>query len=421
MVLIRNYLTKSRYRILLEIVGQSIKPLSSTQIVHQMKGFGKYGYKMIDELCPTSERLDVKLFTWGKVPSTHEKNNMAYLDQKSAEQIQRKFFEKLASVYGLNWLDEDFGPKRYVDLIFEKADHESVFKISYGSYGNIIIKLNRNEEAAKLSIKFDDREILSETLRAISNRGGLGIYRSAYNHFPKYIGVLNSKSQSLIDYYGDYSSDSNKEPDEILAIDSEIKTMRDNRRNWTYYLNIRGLLLYAVAINKEEEGEGKKKNLYISTSQNHKTKSRGRKKGTRSYNILMSKILKNMVENHTNEVPFLMFYNEFKNILPPNFTIKKIKEISYELQYQLDTMDIEELRYFVTKRYYAMITNYFGILESVSIVDYISIGKEGIRKILEYRKKMLEYLIKNVTKEQKQYQKAYRIYAGDYEALFTSA
>ena len=53
MTLNRNHLTKNkRYRILLEIVGKSKVPLTSTEIVHQTEGFGKYGYQMIEELCP---------------------------------------------------------------------------------------------------------------------------------------------------------------------------------------------------------------------------------------------------------------------------------------------------------------------------------------------------------------------------------
>ena len=50
-----------------------------------------------------------------------------------------------------------------------------------------------------------------------------------------------------------------------------------------------------------------------------------------------------MTKNHLKEIPFLMFYHEFLDILPTNFSVNVIKELAYELQFQLDIVEIENL------------------------------------------------------------------------------
>ena len=122
-----------------------------------------------------------------------------------------------------------------------------------------------------------------------------------------------------------------------------------------------------------------------------------------------------MTKNHPKEIPFLMFYHEFLDILPINFSVKVIKELAYELQFQLDIVEIEDLRYYVTKRYYSKITNHIGLRERMSY--FRDFNKKVIRKILEYRKQMLSYLIKNVKIEKDEYEKAYQRYVKDLDEL----
>jgi hypothetical protein len=413
MPLNRNHLTiNKRYQILLEAVGKVSVPLTSTQIVHQMKGFGKYGYRMIEELCPR-EKLDLRLFTWSQVRGTDETMEMPRNQKYDAVGIRNRVFRKLTSIYGINWFGGDLEQLKCANLKLQRDDHENRLRFYYDSLNEITIKLDPIVGDAKLLIKLDGKEMEPETLRAVKKKGELGIYKPDYISFGRYLTpVLNKRSQELIDRYKNYVP-SGEESDDLdwFVMDHTI----NNRRNWTYSLNIRGLMLYALSVYKEELKSSKKDDSSKLTTDDKINKKRGRKKGARSYNIQISKILENMTKNFPKEIPFLMFYQELLDILPTNFSVKVIKELAYELQFQLDNIDIEDLRYYVTKRYYAKITNHIGLRERISYLR--DFNKNGIQKILEYRKEMLSYLIKNVKIEQDQYEKAYQRYVKDSDEL----
>ena len=122
------------------------------------------------------------------------------------------------------------------------------------------------------------------------------------------------------------------------ALISLVSQIESDRRNWKYYLNTRGLILYILAMMTEEQTSGRQKNVEI------------------------SKALQNIGENFKGEFSFLMHYREIKEIYDKMaedrhrsdyeyFQVKCLKQIALELQYSLDTLNKNDLDYYITKRY----------------------------------------------------------------------
>jgi hypothetical protein len=155
-----------------------------------------------------------------------------------------------------------------------------------------------------------------------------------------------------------------------MSIESRGET---NRRNWQYSLNIRGLILYVLCMIKQEEEEG------------------------RIRNVEMSKVLQNLSENYWKEFPFLIYYKEVKELYDNEgrsdyeyFQVKHIKQIALELQNNIDTIDKEDLDYYVTKRYYEGVTWHF-VSPIFHHPPFATFGVELVSPVI------IKYVIHNLT------------------------
>lgn len=104
--------------------------------------------------------------------------------------------------------------------------------------------------------------------------------------------------------------------------------------------------------------------------------------------------------------PFLSYYNEYKYYLPTNFAIQTLKEISLELQNKLEEMDIAEIKYFVTEKFFHRLEWFFWqthtsfdspcpdmpLIEQRKMID-----DKGIFTLEKYQKEIRTYLV--LTKE----------------------
>jgi hypothetical protein len=142
---------------------------------------------------------------------------------------------------------------------------------------------------------------------------------------------------------------------------------------------------------------------------------RGRKKGDMSYDPRrIDKTLGIISDNHLEIFPFLSNYRGFKEALPKNYLIDVLKQVAEELQYLLDTTVISFLKYWITRRYYAAITDYFGGLERISPFLYLkNIDAEIPTKLKEYRIQMLNDMLNYLTREMLNRKQALERYSAD--------
>jgi hypothetical protein len=75
-----------------------------------------------------------------------------------------------------------------------------------------------------------------------------------------------------------------------MAIISVVSEIESDRRNWKYSLNTRGLILHVLGMIKEENEDGRVRNVQISS------------------------VLKNLSENYGDEFAFLVHFSEIEKL-----------------------------------------------------------------------------------------------------------
>jgi hypothetical protein len=93
--------------------------------------------------------------------------------------------------------------------------------------------------------------------------------------------------------------------------------------------------------------------------------------------------------------PFLSFYNTYKDKLPTNLAVNILLDIAEDLSNEFETMDITEIKYKVTERFFSHIENYFWesrwMTES-RITDRYSISDETFSTLRKYQSEIRNYL-----------------------------
>lgn len=379
------------YRRLLHIIGKSRKPLSSTQI--EEKYGSKSMYKMLNELCPTEYVIDDCLFVWEDI-----------LENQENGEYKRKLITKFNEVFGLKWHLEDGEVKEDIDLNnnnlirfkFKNSDNSGQVNIYHGQRNMIEIclehkKKNRQQNAC-MTIYEDNVEYTFKTekprivTRHYKKTSKTAIYTLKYNpNTTRYLDVtLKPKAEKLMSdkrkeegitdsefkrtqQRGDYGHTSSYSViSDIALADSfhDIREMRDNRGNWRYSLNLRGLLLYLYHENNSED-------------KTRKAKSRIRE-------VISNPILKDKAK-------FLMFWEDFKKIGFNIFDL--LLEIGREYKDQLHiSVDVErqDNNYYmrrITERFYVELQGIFRRFYFSNRTDpeyFINkLGAEKYNKILE--------------------------------------
>jgi hypothetical protein len=396
---IRKNLTREPYTILLENLGKSKQPMSSYQIKKEMGQLGStYIYDMIDELAPTKSSIDTNLFSWNAIPGTKKDHH--------------KIIKKLYKIYKLSWLKGDGSYEYYDNICFEKNNDSKIITIAYTSNNFVAIGLSGTQPNSAFIIIHNEGEKIKQVLLAKQNKNNekLDIYRQNYNPMPiRYLDItLNETAQQLISEIKSKIRISDPQINEVeLEASPEILKIKNDRQYWKYGLNIRGFIRYLLGIILLEKQKRRKEKEENKQTQRKK----GRKKGDRSFNIRIAEVIDNMSEYHRKEFPFLMYYREFVEILPRNFVIELLREIAEELQYQLESSDMDFLKYWVIRRFYGAITNYFDALEKISLIHLIrEIGEEVYNKLKNYHIDGLRYLIDYHEREKQENEQALESY-----------
>jgi hypothetical protein len=126
------------------------------------------------------------------------------------------------------------------------------------------------------------------------------------------------------------------------------------------------------------------------------------------------------VEEKSDEFPFLLYYSDFQNeyyrlkeyaTLPKYYEVELLKQIAQELRYQVDSADIDFLKYWVTRRYSGELSFYFissmnsGRLDESKDLRYLSFEKIRyyILTCLDVMKQYLKFEHSNIKGEYENY------------------
>lgn len=394
---------------MLEAIARSKEPISSHQIKKYMKGSGStYVYDMIEELVPIKRSIGKYLFDWDDLPGTLE--------------CRRKVFDKFDKMCDLNWLgrrktyeSREAERLQFELLKFEKSDDNRSLTISYNSNQiNILLSSTKsNPNTANMIIRSESKKI-ETTFVTQQKYGKLRVYLSEYTRIPiRYLNTtLSEGGLKLISQIEHRIR--NTEPDiqnDELKISPEVLRINDDRQYWRYSLNIRGFILYILGLVKTENKESDRNERQKGTNDKRK---RGRKEGDVSYDTRrIDKTLGIISDSQFEAFPFLSNYRIFKELLPKNYLINIFKQTAEELQYQLNTTDIDFLKYWITRRCYIAITNYFGLLEKVPHLYVKDIDPETRIKLRDYKIQMLSYMVNYLSDEGKVCKNALEHYRTD--------
>jgi hypothetical protein len=324
-------------------------------------------------------------------------------------------------MYDLKWLgthrtyeDRELELLQYELLKFEKSDDNKFLTISHHS-NQIGIGLSETESnIAYMIIHSRTKETIKETLVTQQKSGKLQVHLAEYTPIPiRYLNIMiNEKGQKLISEIKNQMRNAKPDVNEIeLETSEEVLKIQNDRQYWKYCLNIRGLILYILGLIKTDK---KKWNKNEGQKVRPEERKSGRKKGDGSYNRRrIDKTLELLSDNHLEVFPFLSNYRTFREVLPKNHLIDLVREVAEELQFQLDTTDIRFLKYWITKRYYTSITNYFEALKRISQFLYTKNTDLDIHiKLINFRIQMLSEMVNYLTIEEQDNKEALERYRG---------
>lgn len=368
-----KFLTNPKYRTLLWVLATSPQPLKTYEIKNKMGNkYDKYVYIMIDELHPP-DYIETFLFNWDDVPTNDAAN--------------KKLINNLKDVFSLSWLNSTNYAEgsSYRENLEGPIKSDDVILIKYGSNHSIRIEHEPNRsEAALLTI---DKKSTYPLIIKKKNKKLLAYLKQPFSKSASYLKY--SKSDHPI------SSDERSKHGDSVKLGKS--TLMSDRNNWKYSLNIRGLILYILGEIQEED----------------KKKGNQEKKG-KTHNSRIDNALSNLSKYYTDEFPFLLYYNEFREVykklagagkLEHLFNVKLIKKIAEELRDQLSNTDTESLRYWVARRYSNEIINYFDLSESILFAyQYTRISRNQVK---DFKIKAYSLLMKYLQSEYRLMKKGY--------------
>jgi hypothetical protein len=355
--------SEQNYVQILRIVGMSPKPLSSRQIeVNFTKDPSisrPHVYFMLGRLFETTTET-VSLFAWDKFPSKDNNYDL-------------KVLRKLNWIFRLNWSSLEIGDRGSIDRLIDihKSDDGKIITVEHGKQGKVVIeritdsdKQNNNNAFVTLTRVYHD-----DSNNSKQRKYRLNISKT---HDRPYVSVELDARTSHLRYLDAVLK---KEPKDF-AEEVEMGS-KDNRRNWRYVMNIRGLIRYILGEIKEEQ------------------------ESRRKHNPRISAMLKNLAENYLDRFPFLLYYDAFRQEyrrlnneekgFPRLYEVEVLKVIARELQYLVHTADHEYLRYYVTRRYSEEITKYFHRSFRLGLIG--NLGELKYETLRNYQKHILQLAI----------------------------
>lgn len=389
---------------ILRVVAKSAKPLSSGDIEKRLLGVIKLRDERVPQvysilrkvLCPQKYKYPVFLFDWNELVSsiveTWRKGETSTFDR-----VRRTLVNNFKSI-GLKFEENSIEFTRADDNLIEIKTNDSriiTVERDQGYNDHAILKVSENgKENVKQETYLDVKTVGRKQPGSGSNLNVKKIARSGNtkvqvfyqgvkgNYFERGISYLNTSlnkrskeasqmirkigRQRVIDYHQRYFT---TPPDGAMVTtdqeDSVLSEIEGNRSHWEYSLNTRGLILLVLGIIKEE-------------------------RENRTRNIEISNILKNLSENFWQDFPYLRYYEEIKKLYDrlakedkgfDYFQVTLMKRIALGLQCVIDSIDTEELNYYVTKQYSQRLTAYY-VSDAIALLGYPAGIPNTIRQYL---------------------------------------
>jgi hypothetical protein len=406
----------------------SDRPLSSWEIEQRLaspESSYTHTYYMLERLVPMQYDLE-PLFVWEQILS---EDNPDYNDE-----INKRFVRKINDIFKLKLeLDKQEAPfasnEKYIDnVVVQKSTNGDIIDVLHGhkllfeielivpeKRRLALVKREKQQEHHKASSKQTRREEHVSKMSSLTNYNAtiptpilnLFVGREKKNDnnksdngtkpLKKYKLVAKNIKEELVIYVTIFNRfdhiryldvELRREPkDDVEAIE-----MCNDRRNWLYLPNLRGLLR-VILDEVQQQQEQKRKEL----------------KKRRRRNVQLSHMLSNLSEHFPNNFPFLLYYADFRKVLKKRAQQEKnlelfseveaLKRIAVELQYQIESADIHFLQYWVTRRYIELVMDYFGysfragLIKNIIDIPYAKLEDyhlKNIAIIIDYLKSELE-------------------------------
>jgi hypothetical protein len=418
---IKKNLTKHDvYRELLYTIGTSEEPLSSTQLSNALDS--KYIFEMLKELCPTEYTKDKILLKLEDL--IENRDNATY---------KCRLIKKFNKYFELDWPVNEYNPdKKINDLnnnalitfssgLTKNTDNSELLLIviCHGKNNKVAISLDPKEKSRQRNARLDifqtvgdSPEIKKETKKSYKltierHKNETSIYTLKRNSIttarfldvtlkPKIEKLISDKRKQLEDAASelrkqreDYYYPSSKISDISLAeYFPDIREMRDNRENWRYSLNLRGLLLYLFhesnIIIFSNNSSTKNSSIY----DQRKYDKRKRKAKHRIREVISNPLI-------IKKAPFLNFWWYFEKA---GFNVVYLLlDVSREYINQLH-IDAEHDNYLlrrITERFFVELENIFYRFSDTAFSAYFikKIGVEEYNKILDKINEYREIII----------------------------
>jgi hypothetical protein len=371
---------------ILGVIGRSKVPLSANEVRKIMKqkfypgSDCRFVYQKLKQLTPTTDEIPgIRLFCYDD-----------FIEKNDAD-TNEKLVKKLEKAYGdrLKWKWKEITP---------------YFKSNPSTSCNKVVK--------KIKIEQDSNNLIDIELVPPGGEDNQNDNKDSQNYNNKiakmilihngarFTPPLITKRKNKKWYVYSLSS-------ETYHSNRELRTYLIDKSN-QYSMNLRGFLKYLA-------GESSDNNRIDKTIE---TLSECDK----YVSIKDQEFMDNSTENGQDlfrtwnyqikeNFPFLSFYKDIKKFLPEKFAAKLLKDIALELQNRLEGINIEDLKYEVTSRYYYAIANYFWSVNNPFGVPLIlsrdRIDLESRNMIIKYQLEIHRYINHNKQKETLQSEKVY--------------
>ncbi|CAN5236494.1 hypothetical protein BH18THE2_BH18THE2_34670 [soil metagenome] len=388
---------------MLSIIGESRVPLPANEIrkkmiKHDPGSDWRFVYQKLKELTPTTDVIrGMRLFCYDDfVANTHN-------------EVNKKLVKKLEAAYGygLEWKWDKIQPYFEINACGNKVikirnDDKNFIEIELlptntekhrKNLAKMVLVINGSKFEPPLITERKNTKWYVYSMSAETYVKGVGFRTYLFYTLSKEGENMVSKKRNQIES-GDLLS-----YDEEQVIRHEIEGIKNNRHYWEYSLNLRGLLIYL-------SGESTDNNRIDKTLESLSE----RDKYVRISDSVVIGINKNNGQDLfrvwsyqiREDFPFLSHYNELKKSVPEKFSAKLLKDIALELQYRIENINNEDLKYEVTSRYYNGITNHFwlvGFYFTPLILDRNRVNPETRDIIIKYQLEILAYLNHRKQKE----------------------
>jgi len=404
-------------RLFLYVLGKSQTPLSIRQIEKQVQQIVKterpnYVYDIRDKLAPVETEVPNILLL--KSDDFFDRNKeLKDIASEDLEKLKKRILTKIFEVYGFH-----LGWENVTNLILTSSEickNPKCIEIIIREKNNnnqVRIILSPQRLKSKLFINNSKIPIIEKRTK-----------RSNHIYSIQLFPFINLRRYVDMEYPNNQQKTEIKTTQDTNYIVAQIRKVdpRSIVRESHFTLNLRGLLYYTLLNLNCKSGKITDK-LYMEMNKVIEKLSRSdRYQDMENEFIRFNPVRKCisldkektiLIENQRSgyylkiRFPFLSFYDEFKHYLPINFAIQTLMEISLELQNKLGEMDIAEIKYFVTEKFFLRLEWYFWQSHMSFDFPYPQLPKIERRKIIDdrgffilekYQKEIRTYLM--LTKE----------------------